>query len=1124
MEPSSSAPPVVAVVVTCDPGPWLEETLASLAAQDYPNLSVLVIDAASTVDPTSRVAAVLPDSFVRRLDQRVGFGQAVNEVIGVVEGASHFIFCHDDVAPSPDAFRLLVEEAFRSNAGIVTPKVVEWDQPDRLISVGAGADRLGVVHPLVERGELDQEQHDRVRDVFVAPSGVTLVRADLFSTLDGYSPEIDQFGEDLDLSWRAQVAGARVVVAPAARVRHLEAELHGLRVGWTSSIVRRRGEARADAHRLRTLAVCSGPLRVPWILPLALVASVFEAIGQLVTGRASDAGFTLWATFDAFRRPLKLLSSRRATQKHRHAADRQLARRQSQGSARFRGFVRSRLQDGPSGALPLAPNPADPLPSRPRRTVRGLAMAPALEVATGDDRAPGGSGAPAAGTTGVEAEVVNVGGGSWRNPLVVGGLLLVLAIIGSRGLLGHELPAIGSIPVTAGGVSAWWREWWSTWQGGLLGAQGTSPPGLGLLAVAGSVFFGAVDVLQRVLVLAPLIVGPFGAYRAARWWGSLRGRVAALIVYALVPVPYNALAHGDWPALLAYAGAPWVLSMIVRLSDQLPFPPTTARGVIGRTVGIGVVVALVAAFVPSWLLVVPMIGVALALGSLLVGQSGTAARTLTVSIGSAVVAAVLLAPWSIGVLHSRVAMFGVKVGPSGRLGFGQVLRMHTGPIGTQPLGWALLAAAALPLAIGRSWRLAWAARLWMVALASFGLVWAGSRGWVPTPPPEDVLAFAAAALAGSVALGAVAFELDLPGYRFGWRQLASGVAAIAVIVAGVPTMIAAGNGRWDLPNADATSVLGFLPGSSGGDYRVLWLGAPAGLPMASQYLADGVAYATSFDGEPNEADQWTPPRTSGSTVMAVDLRRATLGLTTQLGHLLAPYAVRYIIVPNHDGPAGSGAEATPVGASVLAGLATQTDLASVSSDANYTVYSNAAWAPVRAVVSASLDPVLRASQARQSVLLGQTDVGGASRPVLTGGQLDHVTGPVSGGTTIAVSSSRSDSWSLRVDGRKISSSPAYGWAMSFNVPTGTSGTATLSAGTSLGPRVGQIVELALWGVALAVLIGDRRRRVDGTPELVQPEWFVPLTVHRRFRTRAGSRSGLAAGDSDLDSDELWIDV
>ena len=62
-DPSAVAPPVVAVVVTSDPGPWLEPTLRALGRQDYPNFSVLVIDAGSVNDPTPRVAAVLPQAY-----------------------------------------------------------------------------------------------------------------------------------------------------------------------------------------------------------------------------------------------------------------------------------------------------------------------------------------------------------------------------------------------------------------------------------------------------------------------------------------------------------------------------------------------------------------------------------------------------------------------------------------------------------------------------------------------------------------------------------------------------------------------------------------------------------------------------------------------------------------------------------------------------------------------------------------------------------------------------------------------------------------------------------------------------------------------------------------------------
>ena len=224
------APPIVAVIVTCDPGEWFEECLGAFATQDYPELSVLVLDAASAVDPTPRVAAVAPGAFVRRLPTNQGFGATANEVLTMVEGASHLLLCHDDVAPDRDAVHIMVEESFRSNAGIVAPKMVSWADPTRLLHVGMAVDKGGAVVDRVQPGEIDHGQHDAVRDVFLAPGGCTLVRSDLFAELGGFDPEIFAMGEDLDLCWRAQVFGARVIVAPQARVRHLEMLASGHRL------------------------------------------------------------------------------------------------------------------------------------------------------------------------------------------------------------------------------------------------------------------------------------------------------------------------------------------------------------------------------------------------------------------------------------------------------------------------------------------------------------------------------------------------------------------------------------------------------------------------------------------------------------------------------------------------------------------------------------------------------------------------------------------------------------------------------------------------------------------------------------------------------------------------------
>src|SRR5579875_2361183 len=617
MEPQPAAPPVVVVVVTTDPGDWFEECLASLAEQDYPNLSILVVDTASSVDPTPRVAKVLPRAFVRRLPERVGFGRAANQALDAVEGASHFLFCHDDVALAPDAVRLLVEEAFRSNAGVATPKQVRWDDPRRLLAVGAGANRLGVVHPLLEPGELDQAQHDAVRDVFVAPSGATLVRADLFATLRGFSPAIDQHGEDLDLCWRAQVAGARVVSVPAARVRHRQVQLGGLRAGWRSAGAARRARQNVDQHRLRTAYTCYGLLSLLAVVPAAALHALAEAAVHLARGDVAAARGALGAPWRAARTPRALWAARRRVQRQRRVPDREVARLQTRGDPRLRALLRSALVGDAGGA-------------------------------TGE----GGT------VTVMERLRPRLG---WRQGAVAAAVVVALFVFGGRGLFGHPIPAIGHLPVTTGGPARWWRLWWAPWRPDGLGSASAAPPALGLLALAGTVLGGAVGLLQHVLVLGPLLVGPWGMWRAARRYGSRRGGVAAVVVYAALPLAYDSLATGRWGAPLTYAVMPWIFAAVVTAGGAAPLRgDSEARwGQAAGVVRLGLLVALLGAFVPSVVVVVALLGAAVGLLQAVTGEAAAGARSAVRGVGAAAVGVVLLLPWSAATLGSAVSLFGV---------------------------------------------------------------------------------------------------------------------------------------------------------------------------------------------------------------------------------------------------------------------------------------------------------------------------------------------------------------------------------------------------------------------------------------------------------------------------------
>jgi GT2 family glycosyltransferase len=1026
-------------MVTSNPGAWFEEALASLGAQTYPNLSVLVVDAASEEDPTPRVARVLPSAYVRRLETNPGFGAAANEVLSVVEGAAFFCFCHDDVALDPSAIRVLVEEAFRSNAGVVGPKLVSWDDPQVLRQVGLGVDKFGTPAPYAEPGELDQEQHDAVRDVFAVPGGCTLVRSDLFEVLEGFDPGIDLYGEDIDLCWRAHLAGARVMVVPSARARHREA------------LPTRRPDVvpyhAQELHRVRTLLSCYRVGSLLRVLPQALLLSLLEIVWSVANHMPERARSQVVAWTSALRHPGELRRRRRRIAATRNLPDRELRRLQSRGSARLSAVVRGQAED-PLRAL-----------ARQRRRAKEEAV---------------------------------TGAGARRGAVLAIGLVIVVLVVGSRQLLFGSIPQVGDFagfhtnPLTLLG------RWWNGWRDAGLGSPGATPAGLGALSGAGIVFIGAMGQLRKVLILGLLPLGGWGAWLLARPLGTRRSRIAALLVYAAIPVPYNAIAGGSWSGLVLFAAAPWILLALARAMAIEPFgaTPSTradtagvpARG--GRRqpalrliVSLGLTLALAALLVPFVVVVVGIVTVALIIGSLVTLRTRGFPRLLAVAAGAVVVAAVLHLPWTLGLLRSGAqwAPFaGSRAGVGGWLSVGHLLRFESGPFGAAPLGWAFLATAALPLIIGRGWRFEWAVRAWFVALACWAAVWTGQQGWLPValPPVEVLLAPAAAALALASALGMAAFELDLPGYRFGWRQGLSVLAAAAVLVGALPMLGGAFGGRWKMPGQGFDSSLAFLQGQwAQSPYRVLWVGDPATLPVASWRFDDRLAYGTSNRGLPSAADQFPVTDPGKSVLLAEAVQMAMAGRTTHLGHLLAVMDVRYLVVPRQTVPDPYARLVHPPPPALDAALTEQVDLSPQTSlGSGVTVYENTAWAP---------QPRLFPPGTR----LGTTLAGAAGFDAGAGDSVlsrpwDHVgrIGSVPRPGVVFAPVAADEGWHLRVGGHEADSSTAFGWAEQFSVPNG--GRATLSYTPPIWDRLLLVLQGLLWVGALVAWRRTHRSRTQ----------------------------------------------
>lgn len=1017
---SVTAPRVEIVVVAHEPGSWFDETLASIAGQDYPRFGVTLLVTSDDEDLRETIATVLPDATIRDVDPAGGFGAAANAMLDGDGAPAFYLFCHDDVALAADALRLLVEEAIRSNASVAGPKMVRWDRPEVLLEVGLDVDKLGHAVSKVEPGELDQEQHDGVADVFAIPGGVQLIRGDLFEALDGFDGDMGVTGEDVDFCWRAHVSGARVMIVPSAVVRHREA-MTGRR---PSAAIERLNER----HRVRTLLSVYGVVHSLRVIPQGIVYSLIRFLGASVTGQFSTAGAALGAWTWNLRRPVSLLRRRGRLRQTRKVPDSEIRPLQVGGFAPVSRYLRGQLGEERGGSIG----------GRVRNLLNSLRSGPS------------------------------------RFSIAFWVLTAVVLVFGSRHLITRRVPAFGDLVPFETGPADLLARWFDSWSSVGTGHEAAAPTAVGLVGVLGLIFFGAMGLLRTVLTVGMLPIGAIGMWRFLHPFSSPWIRVVGTLMYAVSPVPYNALGNGSWSALLMFGLLPWVLAGLGRAGRLAPFGRTgghVGEGVLEPSLSremlaLGLVMGLIVAFVPFAAVIVIAMAVALIVGSVLAGWPGGSARLVLVTAGASVVTAALNLPWLIDGLTGDPTwdwFGGTRPHDPATPDLWSLLRLDTGELGGGILGWALPVAAVVPLLLARGPRWAWAVRGLSLYVASVAAVWAIGRGWAPlsAPRPEVILAVGGLGLATSAAMGVAAIERDLRTYRFGWRQLVPITAVSAVVLAMLPATAAAFNGAWSTPGQDFNRQLAVQDGERT-DTRVLWIGHDDVLAAGGREFGDGLTVAVTASREVRFIDRWGGAAQPADDLIVEALRLAIEGGTSRLGRLLAPFAIGEIIILEQAAPAPSPAVVHDVADTIAAALTEQLDLAQVEVGPGITRYRNEAALGVAALVpdGSLAGRSLRSFAGSRVELPAESLAGNETR--------SSFTGSVTGAQEVYLAVPASDRWTFEVDGREVDPVRALEWADAF-APV-VDGRAVLEHRTPVLHRIVMAGQALLWLLAVVVVL------------------------------------------------------
>ena len=1019
---SKLVPPVVAVLVTDHSDISRDEVLEGIAGQDYENLQAVVLHRGQG-SIEQQVRAIVPAAVVQEVPDSNSFGDAANRVEKLVEGAAFYLFLDDSTALTSDSVSLLVAEAVESNAGILGPKVLDWDDPSRIRSMGLLVDAFGVETAFVEPGELDQQQHDRVREAFTVTGEAVLVRSDLFQTLGGFDPKIIGAEEYLDLCWRAQIAGGRVLVVPQATVRSRQK---------VTTQTAERTRRYAMRHRQHVIAKCYGWVHLLPVMFAAFVLSLFEIAYSLVTLRFSHSRDVLAAWGWNLLQTRHVVRSRRQISRLRETRDRDIRRRQAAGSTRLRNFLQGQI----GGDIAL-------------QSLRSRAVG---QVST------------------------SFSAGPRRAALLSWVAIFCVLMFGSRHLLTQGVPVYGqfsSFPDTTSLLSGYWSGWREVG----VGASGIGPAALGLLGGLSWLSLGAMDLVREILILSLVPVGLLGMWRLLKPIDSVWGRIVGTALYATLPISYEALVNGHWGTLLLVAAMPFAMRRLAEAFEVGSYGRESS-GILHQIASLGLLVGVVAAFEPLILLLVPVASIVFLVASInktSVRGAGIGFVVVFLAVG---VASLMHLPWVavLGDSETVLKYLLVRSPSESSTGLGEILRFLPTSYGNSWMMWSPLFVALLPLLLGRGNRLRLATTAGFLALLGYGLAWASHRGWLTDLLGREVfigegaLVLAGVGLCWCAAVGPSVVTSDRHLAPVIVRRMVVTIAAASLTLSSLTLLVGSAGGRWGTPTNDLTVSLSLLDDRDiGPSYRVLWLGDQAVLPLkGSEVGSEGLRLGTSVRGHPDIRHQWIGAESDGHRQLLNAVEIGLSGNTTRMGRLLAPFGIRYVAIVERSTPSFSAGLDRPIGQRTRQAIDSQLDLRPLATDPSVTVLINESWMSSRSQFGS---PVRLAGLDEPGELV-VTDLS-SGIPVLTDRRSStEQYGFVDAGEVL-VADTYDPQWRLLVGDEAVSADLSFGWAMRFQSPSDGAAALWYQRPDSIADRA--IVQIVLWMIIARLAVSERRK-------------------------------------------------
>ncbi len=189
--------------------------------------TIYLADNASTDDSISYVKAYFPEIAIIQNSENGGYAKGYNDALTKIE-ADIYCLLNSDIEVTKD-WLLPIMKTFEAGDDIaaVQPKILDYKKKTHFEYAGAAGgyiDKLG--YPfcrgrLFDTIEQDQGQYNDTTTIFWASGACLFIKKEVFEEVGKLDEDFFAHQEEIDLCWRVQNHGYRIVYTGASTVFHL---------------------------------------------------------------------------------------------------------------------------------------------------------------------------------------------------------------------------------------------------------------------------------------------------------------------------------------------------------------------------------------------------------------------------------------------------------------------------------------------------------------------------------------------------------------------------------------------------------------------------------------------------------------------------------------------------------------------------------------------------------------------------------------------------------------------------------------------------------------------------------------------------------------------------------------